>query len=381
MRIGIDARFFGPIGKGLGRYTQKLVERLEKIDKVNTYFIFLRKDNFADYDPSNPNFKKVLADFGWYTFSEQLFLTRTLNRYKLDLVHFPHFNVPLLYFRPFVVTIHDLILIHFPTVKSSTLNPLYYWIKFWAYRLAIRSALKRSKKILSVSYFTKNDILKKYSGLPEEKIAVTYEASEDYCMLSPNKDAEILESCGIMKPYVIYVGNAYPHKNLERLVEAFSLIQDKNLKMVIVGKEDYFYSRLKKFIREKAIKNIVFVGYVSDYKLDTLLHNSLAFIFPSLYEGFGLPPLEAMSKGIPVASSDHPCMREILGDSAHYFNGMDVNDIARSIEKITGDDDLRKKVISSGYRQVQKYSWRRMAEETLLIYREVLEQDGVSKAA
>ena len=134
--IGIDARFFGSIGKGLGRYTQKLIENLEKISAQggpasgwdNQYFVFLRKENFDEYQPRNKNFQKVLADYQWYTFAEQIRMPLLLNKLKLDLVHFPHFNVPFFYRKKFVVTIHDLILLQFPTVRGTTLNPIFYKI-------------------------------------------------------------------------------------------------------------------------------------------------------------------------------------------------------------------------------------------------------------
>ncbi|MDP1619740.1 MAG: glycosyltransferase, partial [bacterium] len=221
MKIGIDARFFGIRQKGLGRYTQKLVENLEKIDQTNEYLIFLQKENFEEYQPKNPNFKKVLADYRWYTFREQLFFPLMVRRYKIDLMHFPHFNVPLLYSKRFIVTIHDLTLVHFPTVKNSTLHPVFYWVKFFAYLIVIRSAITRAESIIAISQFTKDDVVKKYGPAVGEKITVTYEACEDFCMFSRRNGQEILQKYGIMKPYLVYVGNAYPHKNLDRLVLAF----------------------------------------------------------------------------------------------------------------------------------------------------------------
>jgi glycosyltransferase involved in cell wall biosynthesis len=369
-RIGIDARFYGPIGKGLGRYTQKLIENLEKIDKTNEYFVFLKKENFNDYIPKNKNFRKVLADFRWYTFDEQINFPRLLNKYKLDLMHFPHFNVPIFYFGKFIVTIHDLILIHFPTVRSSTLSPFFYWLKFLAYRLVINSAIRRSRRIIAVSKFTKKDILNNYRSIPQEKIIVTYEACEDFCMLSPNKDKEIIARYGIIEPYIMYVGNAYPHKNLERLVLAFEKIKErrKDLTLVFVGNLDYFYRRLKDMAEDKRVKGVMFIGYVPDHELDTIFHNAEAFVWPSLYEGFGLPPLEAMSKGTPVISSDHMCMREVLEDSAYYFDAKNLDSIASSIGEVLENKNLQEELIRKGYKQVEKYSWRRMARETLEIY-------------
>ncbi|PIR73711.1 MAG: hypothetical protein COU40_00995 [Candidatus Moranbacteria bacterium CG10_big_fil_rev_8_21_14_0_10_35_21] len=380
MRIGIDARFHGPVGKGLGRYTQKLIENLEKIALQSEadsggkfkheYFIFLRKNNFDDYKPRNKNFKKVLADYHWYTLAEQLLFPRLLKKYHLDLVHLPHFNVPLLYRKKFVVTIHDLILLHFPTRRSSRLNPLLYKIKFLAYKMVIKNAIIKAEKIITVSNFTKNDILHNYPKVSGEKIKVTYEACEDFCMLSPNKDDEILKRYGIIKRYLLYVGNAYPHKNLERLVVAFNNLNQKipNLQLVLVGAHDYFYQRLKTFIEEKAIKNINLTGYIPDYDLDVIFHNAIVYVWPSLYEGFGLPPLEAMAKGTAVISSEHPCMREILGDAVIYFNGLEKQSMEQTMERMLKEKGLRENLIKKGYEQIKKYSWKKMAQETQVIY-------------
>lgn len=370
MKIGIDARFLGIKQKGLGRYTQKLVDNLEKIDLTNEYFIFLRKENFGEYEPKNPRFKKVLADYHWYTFAEQIFFPFALYKHNLDLVHFPHFNVPIFYCKKFVVTVHDLTLLHFPTVKNSTLHPIFYRIKFLAYRLAIHLAIARAQKIITISQFTKKDIIANYGAGVEKKVFVTYEACEDFCMLDAKNSGDILQKYGIIKPYLIYVGNAYPHKNLERLLRAFAgvLKENNDLQLLLVGKNDYFYENLKKLANKENIKNILFLSDVSDYELDILFHNSLANVFPSLYEGFGLPPLEAMSKGVPVISSDHPCMREVLGDSAYFFNGIDVVEISEAMKKIISDDTLRKALIEKGYEQIKKYSWKKMAQETSDLY-------------
>jgi glycosyltransferase involved in cell wall biosynthesis len=371
MRIGIDARFYGPIGKGLGRYTQKLIENLERVDSDNQYFIFLKKENFGDYQPKNKNFEKVLADFHWYTFSEQLKFPKLLRKYKLDLVHFAHFNVPIFYFGKFVVTIHDLILLNFSTKRNSTLSPFLYWIKFLAYKIAINSAILRSSRIIAVSKFTKKEILRNYPSIPEEKITVTYEACDDYCLFNPKKYREILPRYGIMKPYLLYVGNVYPHKNPERLLSAMKIIsaQIPELKLVFVGGEDYFYDRLQTIAREEEMENIIFAGFVPDYDLDMVFRSALAYVRPSLHEGFELPALEAMSHGTPVIVSDYECSREILEESAHYFDGTDEKSIAQAIKKIFEDESLRQTLIKKGYEQIKKYSWKKMAQKTLDLYK------------
>ncbi len=173
-KIGIDARFFGPKDKGFGRYTQKLVENLENIDSVNQYFIFLRKDNWEKYGPKNKNFKKVLANYKWYGWREQILLPIKLKKYKLDLVHFTHFNVPIFYRKKFIVTIHDLTLRHFPTFKKNLKNLIFYPFKNLAYRIVFKHAIKNSEKIIAISEYTKKEILRYYKVNPE-KIKVIYE--------------------------------------------------------------------------------------------------------------------------------------------------------------------------------------------------------------
>ncbi len=372
-RIGIDARFFGSVGKGLGRYTQKLIENLEKIPATGSedvqYFVFLKKENFNEYQPKKENFHKVLADYRWYTFSEQINMPLLLRKYNLDLVHFPHFNVPLLYRRKFIITIHDLILVHFPTIRGTTLNPLFYWLKFLAYKLTIKSAIKRAKKIIAVSEFTKKDIENHYPQ-GRGKICVTYEACEDFCFLASESRERILEKYGIIKPYLMYVGNAYPHKNLDGLVSAFAHLRHENpeINLVLVGKDDYFYRKIKEQVKREKISGVVFPGFIPDCDLDAVYYSSDAYVFPSLYEGFGLPPLEAMAKGVPVLSSDHKCMREILGNSALFFDGRNQFDIKEKMRTVCADLKLRIELIKNGYEQIKKYSWKKMAERTLEIY-------------
>lgn len=380
MRIGIDARFYGTDSKGLGRYTQKLIENLEKIylqknivddDLENDqYFVFLRKENFAEYQPKSKNFHKVEADYRWYSFSEQINMPCLLYKYKLDLVHFPHFNVPIFYRKKFIVTIHDLILLHFPTIRGTTLNPFFYWLKFLAYKVTIGNAVKKAKKIIAVSNFTKSDILTNYS-VSAEKVLVIYESGGE---IKNNIQENLgkIDKYGIIKPYLLYVGNAYPHKNLEKLVKSWQIFNEKqgrSVKLVLVGKKDYFYDRLQRIVENHKIHNIIFAGFVSDNDLDVIYKNAIAYIFPSLYEGFGLPPLEAMKNGLPVISSNHECLKEILGDSAYYFDAQKKEDIVMSIEKIISDENLRQKLIKKGFLQIAKYSWKKMAKETLKIYK------------
>jgi len=179
------------------------------------------------------------------------------------------------------------------------------------------------------------------------------------------------------KPYLLYVGNAYPHKNLERLILAFKKLIKEGLdyQLVLVGGEDYFYKKLKKHLnhfnqaeRSTINQKIIFPGFVSDKELGELYKSASLYIFPSLSEGFGLPPLEAMARGVPVVSSNATCLPEILGDAVIYFDPLDINDMAKQIKKALLGENLRKKLIKKGLEQIKKYSWKKMARETLAFY-------------
>ncbi len=375
MRIGIDARFYGSVGKGLGRYTEKLIAHLERLDTENEYVVFLRRENFDEYRPGNPRFRKRLAHYQWYGFAEQFGFCRMLYRERLDLMHFPHFNVPLLYLRPFAVTIHDLILVHYPTIRNSTRPSWFYRMKFLAYRFVIASAIRRARSIITVSRFTENDLLRHYP-FSRGKITVTYEATDDKCaVLGREEEERFLGRLGLLKndiirPYVLYVGNAYPHKNLERLTRWAKAFPE--LLFVLVGKEDYFYARLKRKVEADRIPNVLFAGFVPDRELGTLYRHGQAYVFPSLYEGFGLPPLEAMSYGLPVLSSDRGSLPEILGRAALFFDPEDQASFVQGLKTILGDRRLREELVRTGYGRLRYFSWDEMADRTLRIYREIL---------
>ncbi|MFA5359454.1 MAG: glycosyltransferase family 1 protein [Patescibacteria group bacterium] len=381
-RIGIDARFYGPIGKGLGRYTQEVVDNIIKLDQKNKYIIFLRKENFSDFKCDGVRIKKVLADIKWYGLSEQIIFPFYILRERLDLMHFPHFNVPIFCPVKFIVTIHDLILIKFPTLRATTLGPVVYKIKNLAYKIVISLAVKRAMKILAVSEYTKKAVVEQFK-VDSKKVVVTYEGVANLSVISSVSEKSLVDeslshkgflpSVEMTKNYLLYVGNGYPHKNLEGLIKVFSEISKAKpeLKLVLVGKEDYFYSRLKQYAKNFS-NNIIFPGYVMDSKLKELYANATLYIFPSFYEGFGLPPLEAMAHGLAVVSSDKTCLPEILGDAALYFNPEDEMDMKNKIEQGLADEKLREDLINRGYEQIKKYSWVDCAEKTLEVYKSCL---------
>lgn len=386
MRIAIDARFINPENRGLSTYTRNLVFGLEKIDKKNKYSILLRDKDCATLEFSNSNFEKVPAEAHWYGIKEQLLIPKILYKLKPDLTHFPHFNVPVIYNRPFITTIHDLILFAFPTKKATTLGSLAYAIKNQAYHLTINHAIAKSKAIIGVSKATSNDIIRFFQNVDKKKISTIYEGAggdddneiKKYKEISEKNRRKWLEEYVSIKfPFIFYLGGAYPHKNLERLLLAFKQVQEKNKKinLVIAGGDDYFFERLKSLVKKRGIQNVIFPGFISDRKtLEFLYQEALFCIFPSLYEGFGLPPLEALKRGKLVLCNNGTCFPEILGDSVVYFDGKSVAGIAKTINKTIKNIEVLKNIYQpKAFGVLEKYSWDKMAQKTLELYNKTVD--------
>jgi len=402
MKVGIDARMLGY--SGIGRYTENLIREILQIDKKNQYVAFTQKGRgrFMNYDLGfkkfiNPkskisNLKIVEVDAPIYSFKEQYNFLKTVVKEKLDVMHFTHFNRPIFYNRPSIITIHDLTPIYFPGKKRSS------FVEQFAYRLVLKSALKKANRIIAVSNFTKKDILKNFSFLDEGKIAVIYEGIARFAE-DPKQFVNHKSKFLNLKPYLLYVGVWREHKNLLGLIRAYEKLKQnsnsiqywrkcrenefkkiaslkledlKNLKLVIVGKPDPYYPEVPEAAEKSPFKkDIILTGYVSDEELFLLYQNAAAFVFPSFYEGFGLPPLEAMSYGVPVVSSNAASLPEILGDAALYFDSKNTEEMADKIAQALFDGDLRKILVEKGKKQVLKYSWQKMAQETLKVYNKI----------
>ncbi len=369
-RIGIDCRMWDE--SGIGRYLRNLVLNLSKEDSENTYFLFFLKKNKNIKLPDN--FIEVEANFGWYGAVEQIRFPKLLNSYNLDLVHFPHFNVPIFYRGRYIVTIHDLIHQHFSTKKTTTLSPVFYRIKRVGYNRVFHQAILKSEKILTPSNFVKNQLIDEWD-VDSKKISVTYEGVDEEILEFVKKDSDknfkfIKEKFKINGRFLFFIGNAHPHKNVTRLIRVFKKINEKypELQLVLSGKRNYFWDDTLRFAKND--KNIIYTDYVNDEELVSLYKNAEVFVMTSLEEGFGIPILEAMACGCPVVSSDKGSLREIGNDAVLYFDPLNDNDIEEKIIKILEDKKYKEELIKKGEKRVREFSWKKMAQQTLEIYKQ-----------
>jgi glycosyltransferase involved in cell wall biosynthesis len=376
MRVGIDARLWNETG--VGRYIRNLVKELEVLDKKNEYILFVSKGLKIKDLRLKSTFRIVEVDISWHTIEEQLKFPQILKKEDLDLMHFPYFSVPMSYNRPFVITIHDLIINHYPTGKASTLPAPLYQLKRFGYAQVLKSALNRAKKIIVPLHAVKNDVLQAYD-IPESKIVVTPEGVDEnisnffhFAKDSRDKQFSVSQSQLNGKKYFLYVGNAYPHKNLEKLIQAFSLFREeveKDVQLVLVGKDDYFYKKLAEKIKEEKVHGVEIENNITDEKLSDYYRYAIALVAPSLMEGFGLPVLEAMSLSCPVLASDIPSFREVAGDAVLYFDPRSVEEMNKAMQSMYDlKSVMRDECKERGLERAKQYSWKKMAEETLKVY-------------
>lgn len=364
MKILLDARFYGLENAGLGRYTINLISELSRLDRKNEYVVLLRKKYFDRLNLPG-NWKKVLAEFRHYTFAEQIKLPRTISKENPDIAHFLSFNIPVFYEDKFIVTIHDLLMPKHRDSEGTTL-PLYlFYPKHLAAKYAMRKAVEKAKKIIVPSNAVKDEIIQYYKT-DGKKTKVIYEG------VNIKFKTENLK-LKIEKPYFTYVGNAYPHKNLARLIKAvvrLNEVSKYDVSLVIASSRDIFTVRLEKQIKKMgASKYVRLLGFVPDSKLGVLYKNSLAFVYPSLSEGFGLPGLEALASGTLTLASDIPVFKEVYQDKVFYFDPYSVESMIKAMDNVIKmDEQERGKRIVDGQEFAKRYSWSKMAKETLKIY-------------
>lgn len=368
MKIGIDARLYSQTG--IGRYIRNLIQALSLLDRANEYVVFLLSSDYRKFKLPNKNWSKFKADVPWHSLSEQIKMPYILYRHRLDLVHFPYFNIPMLYLKPFVVTIHDLTIWQQPTGKATTRPLWYYFIKKIGYMIELYYIAKKAKHVITISQSVKKDI-KKVLGLAGQRITVIYEAVDRQLLKNRAKPL-------VSGRYALVVGNFYPHKNLQRLIFAWKKVishkHHEQTKLILVGPKDFFYKRLHKQLQEqKMLGKIQFVLNPGDAGLATLYKKAQFLVFPSLAEGFGLPGLEAMALGCPVICSDLPVFKEIYGEAPLYFDPQNIDSMVKVIEKgMTLAVRPRLSMIKRGQKQVSRYSWEQCARQTMQIYENCL---------
>jgi glycosyltransferase involved in cell wall biosynthesis len=372
MRIAIDARKLHDFG--IGTYVQNLLRQLARLDADSDYVLFCRKEDRDALAALGPNFRISVDSSTPYSVREQASIPSHLLRERVDVYHSPHYVLPPLVPCRSVVTIHDCIHLMFPQYLPNRLAYVYAKTFMWW-------AAHRSARVLTVSEASKRDILR-YFDIPEEKVTVIHNGLDERFRVPP-PDAEIhrvRERFQLDERFILYAGNVKPHKNVERLIDAFHVLHTngfEHLKLLIIGSDISKYATLRRAIHTHDLhKYVRFLGFVSDETLAALYRLAAVFVFPSLYEGFGFPPLEAMASGTPVVASNLSSLPEVLGDAALLVDPYDANALAGAIRRVLVDDVLRRELSARGQAKVQEYSWEEAARRVRQIYQEVASQKG-----
>jgi glycosyltransferase involved in cell wall biosynthesis len=343
---------------------ERLLHYLQELDRTHEYIVLLKPQDIAGWNPRRANFTKLICPHREFGFSEQFGFKKQLDSLRADLVHFGMVQQPIWYHDKVVTTVHDLTTMRF---NNPSKNTAIFTFKQQVYKYVVWRVAHKSAALITPSQYVAEDVVR-YTGVKRDKITVTNEAA-DPIEQPPLPLAKLID-----KKFLLYVGRPMPHKNLERLIEAFERlrVRHSDLTLVLAGRKDANYERIEDNAYVQGMKGLLFTGFVSDRRLRWLYENCEAYVFPSLSEGFGLPGLEAMRHGAPVVSSNATCLPEIYGPAAHYFDPNDTQAIADAIDEVLTDKKLRSALVKKGRSQVEKYSWRRMAEQTLAVYNQVL---------
>lgn len=355
MRIAIDTQTTLGQKTGFGFYVKNLVDALEKVDP---------KDKYVKISPQTEKDFSTPQRLFW----DQITFPGKAKKAKVELLHQPCFSAPLFYKGKIVVTCHDLISIFFPE-NLPLASRLFYskWMPF---------SYKRADMIIAISEHTKRDIIALLK-IPEEKIRVIHSAaSKDFKLVkSKSKLNQVQKKYKTGNKYFLDVGTIEPRKNLPFLVRAYALAVREGVQenLIITGKKGWYYESLFKLVDELELNNkVIFTGYVEESDLPALYSGATAFVFPSIYEGFGLPPLEAMACGVPVISSNTSSLPEVVNKAGILLPPKDERLWAKNMVKISKDKKLAVTLSKLGILQAKKFSWENTAEKTIQVYKEVL---------
>jgi glycosyltransferase involved in cell wall biosynthesis len=367
VRIGIDARKLHDFG--IGTYIRNLLRQLARMDRQTEFVLLCRPEDRETLSALGENFRAVIETAGNYSVAEQVKIPWALKREGVTLFHAPHYVLPPLVRCQSVVTIHDCIHLMFPQYLPNR-------VAFAYAKTSIDMAARRATRVMTVSESSKRDILRFVDTEPE-KIDVIYNAYDDRFAIDPGEEevVRVSERYQLQSEFVLYAGNVKPHKNLERLIKAFYLVRKRgldHLKLVLIGDEISKYTALRRAVHQYQLhKYVRFLGYLPEETLAVMYRLAGVFVFPSLYEGFGLPPLEAMASGTPVVTSNVSSLPEVAGDAAVLVDPYDPSAIAEGIYQVLTDEKLRRDLRHKGVARAGQFSWEQSVRRVRAIYDEV----------
>lgn len=381
LRVAIDCRHIKDFG--VGTYIRNLVHALGDANREDRFILVIRTQDRLDFASVPSNFELAEYNRDDSQLLENVRFPAFLRELRADVHHVPlHLNVPWWMPRPYVVTVHDLSSLLYDTQTG--------WRRQFG-RHRIRRGLLRAEKVIAVSAATRRDVVN-LLAIPADRIRQIYNAPDPRFIARPggedsDPDAsahnrrQILERYQIQYPFVLYVGNIRPQKNVPRLVEAFAVLRGeladhplyRDIRLIIIGDEIFRYPAVRLAVMHSRVDKVVrFLGFVPIETLRVFYDAASAFVFPSLHEGFGLPPLEAMAAGTPVVTSGVSSLPEVVGDAAVIVNPENVFDIARGLRDALLDEELRARLITRGFQQVTRFSWATTAVEVLDTYRAIV---------
>jgi glycosyltransferase involved in cell wall biosynthesis len=371
MRIGIDGRYIQDHYPGIGRYTYNLASRLPEVAQ-DTEFVLLHDPRLANtrYDVErlsrHAKLEVVTIDIPTVSVQEQYELRSLVNRLSLDLLHSPYLIMPYYLPCPSVVTVYDLIPLIYPQYLPHR------WAS-WVLRAATSLAVRRAGQIIAISESTKRDLTRLLGAARGKTTAIPLAADERFRPLEREQWGEVVRSYSLPERYVLYMGINKPHKNLVFLLRVFSRLST-DARLVLAGKEDPRYPQAREEARRLGLADrVLFLGEISDTDLPALYNGAQTFVFPSLYEGFGLPVLEAMACGVPVVCSNTSSMPEIVGDAAITLDPQDTDAWVAALTEVLGKEDLRAQMRMKGLERAETFSWQETATQTWQVYQDALE--------